>query len=254
MIFYFTGTGNSRYIAEKIAEVTGEELISLNEKIKKNDISTIHVSDRLVFVTPTYAWRIPLIVQNWVEKTRFVGANQIWFVMNCGSEIGNAAKYNKLFCEKKGFSYMGTTEIVMPENYIAMFEAPKLEEAGKIIEKANPLISQAAEKIAANQPFSPPRNHFYDRFLSGIVNRVFYPVCVKADAFTAGSACIGCGKCEKLCPLNNIKMKEEKPVWGKECTHCMACICSCPTEAIEYGKKSVGKVRYHCDFCRSKTD
>jgi len=50
----------------------------------------------------------------------------------------------------------------------------------------------------------------------------------------------------KECPLNNIHLKENKPVWDKECTHCMACICKCPTEAIEYGKNSVGKVRYQC--------
>mgnify|MGYP002728531920 CR=1 FL=1 len=67
------------------------------------------------------------------------------------------------------------------------------------------------------------------------------------DILTANDKCIGCGKCAKMCPLNNIKLKNSKPVWGKNCTHCMACICLCPTEAIEYGKKSVGKPRYHLD-------
>ena len=59
------------------------------------------------------------------------------------------------------------------------------------------------------------------------------------------SACIGCGKCEKLCPLNNITLQNARPVWGSNCTQCMACICYCPTRAIEYGKKSAGKPRYH---------
>ena len=57
--------------------------------------------------------------------------------------------------------------------------------------------------------------------------------------------CIGCGKCEKLCPLNNITLQNARPVWGSNCTQCMACICYCPTRAIEYGKKSAGKPRYH---------
>lgn len=59
------------------------------------------------------------------------------------------------------------------------------------------------------------------------------------------NACIGCGKCVQLCPLNNIRLDKDKPVWGSNCTHCMACICYCPKEAIEYGKRSVGKPRYH---------
>ena len=58
--------------------------------------------------------------------------------------------------------------------------------------------------------------------------------------------CIGCGKCEKACPLNNIKLVDHRPVWGKRCTHCMACICRCPKEAIEYGKHSEGLPRYVC--------
>ena len=48
----------------------------------------------------------------------------------------------------------------------------------------------------------------------------------------------------KNCPTNNIVIQNGKPVWGNNCTHCMACICRCPAEAIEYGKKSVGKPRY----------
>ena len=57
--------------------------------------------------------------------------------------------------------------------------------------------------------------------------------------------CIGCGQCAKRCPMNNVTIKDGKPVWGKVCTHCMACICYCPVGAIEYGKKSVGQPRYH---------
>lgn len=67
-----------------------------------------------------------------------------------------------------------------------------------------------------------------------------------AKKFYATDACIGCGKCTKVCPLNNVNLRDRKPVWGNQCTHCMACICKCPEEAIEYGKKSKGKPRYQC--------
>ena len=70
---------------------------------------------------------------------------------------------------------------------------------------------------------------------------------VKSKAFYATDDCVGCGKCVKLCPLNNVKLVDGKPVWGNNCTHCMACICYCPKEAIEYGRKSQGKLRYHIE-------
>ena len=166
-------------------------------------------------------------------------------VVTCGSEIGNAAGYNRMLCQEKQLSYMGTAQIVMPENYIAMFDAPQAEEARQIVAKSEPDIDRVISAIAANQAFTPPRNNFYDRFMSGPVNPIFYTFFVKANAFTAGSACTGCGQCARLCPTNNITIQNGKPVWGSDCTHCMACICHCPTEAIEYGKKSLGKPRYY---------
>ena len=139
---------------------------------------------------------------------------------------------------------MGTAQIVMPENYIAMFKAPQADEARQIVAKAEPVIDRVITTIQSNQPFAPTRSNLYGRFMSGAVNPVFYNFFVKANAFTTSSACIGCGQCAKRCPMNNVTLKDGKPVWGERCTHCMACICYCPVDAIEYGKKSVGQPRY----------
>ena len=244
MILYFSGTGNSKYVAKRIADALGDEILNLNDRIKASDTSLVETGERVIIVTPTYAWRIPRIVRDWLLKTELHGAKQAWFVMTCGSEIGNANKYNRDLCAEKAISCMDTAQIVMPENYIAMFSAPQADEARQIVAKAEPDIDRAIAAIQANQPFAPTRNNLYDRFMSGPVNPIFYKFCVKADAFTVSDTCIGCGQCAKRCPMNNVTLKDGKPVWGKNCTHCMACICYCPKEAIEYGKKSVGQPRY----------
>ena len=245
MVLYFTGTGNSRHIAERIAHALGDELVSLNDRIKAGDITPLIANDRIVLAAPTYAWRIPRIVRDHLLQTELRGARETWFVMDCGSEIGNAAKYNRALCREKGLTYMGTTQIVMPENFIAMFNAPKVEEARQIVAKAGPFIDRSIASIKTGQMFAPPRKNLYDRIVSSAVNPIFYPLFVKAKPFTASDACIGCGKCETLCPLNNITLQNARPVWSSNCTQCMACICYCPTKAIEYGKKSAGKPRYH---------
>ena len=247
MIFCFSGTGNSRYIAQRIAEALQKTVIDLNARIKDNDTATVDTGSDVIMVTPTYAWRIPKIVSEWMAKTKWTGAKRIWFVMDCGSEIGNAAKYNRSLAEQKQLHYMGTAQIIMPENYIAMFDVPSNTEAKKIVEQAEQDILKTIDFLKDDRAFPPTRNNLYDRFLSGPVNPVFYSLCVKSDKFYAGKDCIGCGRCAELCPLNNIKIENNKPVWGKTCTHCMACICYCPTSAIEYGKKSVGKPRYHIE-------
>ena len=245
MILYFSGTGNSRHAAQRMADALGDTLLSLNDRIRSGDTSPVETGERLVIVTPTYAWRIPRLVRDWLLRTELTGAKQAWFVMTCGSEIGRANHYNRQLCVEKGLTCMGTAQLVMPENYIAMFGVPQAEEARRIVARAEPDIDRAIAAVRAGQPFSPTRDHFYDRFMSGPGSPIFYAVCVKAGPFPASDACTGCGQCVRRCPTNNIVLREGKPVWGKDCTHCMACICYCPAEAIEYGKKSLGKPRYH---------
>lgn len=245
MILCFSGTGNSRYIAKQIADALQDKVIDLNSKIKATDYSPMQTGHNIIVVTPTYAWRIPRIVSEWLSKTDLLSAERIWFVMDCGGEIGNAAKYNRRLAEQKHLRYMGTAQIVMPENYIAMFGAPKVEEARKIVKNAEPAIEDTIACIKSEQPFPVPRNNLYDRLMSGPVNPIFYQFFVKATAFQTDDTCIGCGQCVKNCPMNNITFRDRKPKWGRQCTHCMACICYCPIEAIEYGKKSIGKPRYH---------
>lgn len=246
MILCFSGTGNSRYVAEQIAKITYDEIISINDKLKNNDNNKIIVNDRLVFVVPTYAWQIPKIVRNWIIKTTFTGAKNTYFVMTCGSEIGNAEKYNKKLCKDKGLVYMGSAQVVMPENYIIMFNSPEEEKIKKIIEKADTQIERIANTLVENKVFLTLKSNLQYKFMSGPVNMLFYPMFVKGKGFYADDRCTSCGKCEKICPLNNIKLKDGKPDWNNNCTHCMACISYCPTNAIEYGKKTVGKARYIC--------
>lgn len=246
MILYFSGTGNSEYVAKKIGREINDEAIHLSPKIRNHDFSQMHTSRPWVIVVPTYAWRIPRIVDAWLKNTNLSGNQDIYFVMTCGGSIGNAGKYLQNLCALKGLRYMGCAAIVMPENYIAMFSTPTRENALKIIRQAESAIDDAARIIKCNKTFLPPAVAFMDTLNSGVVNPLFYPMFVHTKKFYATDLCTSCGKCAGVCPLNNIHLKNGKPLWGKSCTHCMACICRCPSEAIEYGKHSKGQPRYTC--------
>ena len=169
-----------------------------------------------------------------------------YFVMTCGGDIGNAAQSIQSLCRRKGLTYQGVLEVVMPENYIALFSAPEKAEAQAILRKALPTLNQGAVWIAEGKPFPEKRATCLDRLKSGLVNRVFYQFVIRAKPFYSTEACTGCGRCVELCPLNNVHLAERHPRWGNRCTHCMACICGCPAEAVEYGRRSRGKVRYWC--------
>lgn len=246
MVLFFSGTGNSAYVAELIADQTGDELISIMNRIRDRDHSKITAEKPLVFVTPTYGWRIPKLVEEWITKMKFTGSKKAYFVLTCGEGIGNAEKYIRRLCEKKGFEFMGCQKVVMPENYLALFPVPEEKEAAAIIKKARPVIRRAADAIRLEKPFAGKKQTVLGDIMSGPVNGAFYTFIVRDKKFYATDACVDCGRCTAVCPLHNITLKDQKPVWNGKCTHCMACITGCPVEAIEYGRASIGKRRYQC--------
>ena len=246
MIVYFSGTGNSRYCAGLLADRLGDTCVDAFGYIRAGAAAELASDRPWVFVTPTYAWRLPRVFADFLRSGRFSGSREAYFVMTCGEDIGSAPEKNRALCAALGLNCRGTLPVIMPENYIAMFTAPDQETSERIIADAAPTLERAAECIRAGQDFPVSGPGVLDRLKSGIVNWGFYRFNVRAKPFSVSDACIRCGKCEAVCPLGNIRLVDGKPVWGNRCTHCMACICGCPTAAIEYGKVSRGKPRYQC--------
>lgn len=241
MIFYFTGTGNSEYVAEKISKTINDEMCNSALFFENKTEKVFNSEKPYIFICPTYAYKIPRVFEEFILKNKFEGNKKAYFVMTCGSYIGNAQKHLKKLCLEKQFEFMGVEKVIMPENYVCMFSPPPKDEALKIIKNANKDILKIANEIKINARF---KNLSGSNFMTYIVNPVFYKLYVNDKKFYSNDKCISCGICEKVCPLNNIKITDGKPVWNGNCTQCQACICACPKEAIEYGKISVGKNRY----------
>lgn len=246
MIYYFTGTGNSEFVAKRIAARLNLETVPVYERIRDGEKLSAAKGETLIFVTPTHCYRVPHIVEDWICAGELNEGCRAYFVLTCGSDMGNAEKHARELCEKAGLEFMGIGEVVMPENYVAMFAVPEADEAKEIVRLAAPVIDKLAECIAKREKIPSKRVNIFDSFKSGPVNPMFYGVCVKDKKFCATDACIGCGKCANTCITHNIKLVDGKPQWLGNCIHCMRCICDCPESAIEYGRASKGKPRYHC--------
>lgn len=246
MVVFFSGTGNSRYCAKMLADKLDDELLDVFHFIRDGIAAELISGKPWVFTAPTYGWRLPRIFEDFIRSGSFNGCQDAYFLMTCGSDIGAAAQSCQALCQEKRLRYRGTLPVVMPENYIALFNAPDNAKALSIIEAAKPVLESGCAVIKEGQMFPPQKTKAADRLKSGIVNRAFYRFIVKAKPFTVSGDCTGCGKCEKSCPLQNIRLQNGRPIWGDRCTHCMACICGCPQSAIEYGTASRGKPRYQC--------
>lgn len=245
MVLYYSGTGNSQLVAKQLAAETGDSLVSINRCLKTGAGENFRTERPLVFVCPTYAWRLPRLAEQWIRGTTFLGNQEAYFILTCGSGSGNAASYIQKLCAEKGLSLRGFASVLMPENYLAMFPTPGKAEAKEIIEAAKPKISALAARIRENEAFPKARTSLTGSFLSGPINPLFYRLFVSDRGFRVSEACVSCGLCARRCPLSNIIMEEGRPRWQGNCTHCMACIGGCPVRAIDYKKASVGRPRIY---------
>lgn len=245
MVLYFSGTGNSRYVAKKIAEISEDALISIGQKIKGGDYDAIRSEKPFVFVGPVYAGRLPRVMEEYIRKVNFSGTQKTYFIGTCAATPWVTVQYVEKLCGEKGFSLLGFNSVVMPQGYLAGGGTQPKEANDKVLKEAEPKITAIAEMIRDKQMLSKEQPG--KSLMSKVLNPIMYSMIIRAKKFRVTEKCNGCGKCEQYCPLNNVKLTNGKPVWGKECTHCMACIAGCPCEAIEYGKKTIGKPRYYLE-------
>ena len=244
MVFYFTGTGNSRFAAKMIARAIGQEAIDITTYTKTMQRPDFTEPGAYVFVCPSYMSAPARAMTDFVEWAIFPHGIKAYFIVTCAASMGITPRVTSEICSKKGLEYMGSAQIKMPQNYIALFTTKKVEENIDIIEQAEIEIDKISASILNGETLEAKKVGSVEYSVTKWVRDVYYKDFMKTTKFRATDKCISCRKCVNVCPLSNITMKDGKPTWGDKCTHCMACINQCPRDAIEYGKGSVGNPRY----------
>lgn len=252
MIIYFTGTGNSRYLAMALSSLLEDECVDSKDYLKKEIPGDFTSEKPYIFVFPTYAWKMPYVFEKFIRDSKFEGNKQTYFVMNYGGDNGNAEFYTKKLCEDKGFKNMGLAHLKMPDNYVALYPVTQEEEISKKIAEANTFVYDIVEMIKNQKEVPSKKINIFDKLKSGKINSLFFKLFVKTKKFYVTNECISCGICVNGCALNNISLKDGKPVWGDKCTHCMACISACPKNVIGYGNATKNRKPYYLSKERAK--
>lgn len=248
MVLYFSATGNTKYAAETIAKGLGDTAENLLERIKQKDYSPIHSETPFVICAPTIVCEMPRFLNAWLKKTDFTGSRELYFVFTSGGYAGISGFQGRLLALRKKMKYMGRAELKMPRNYIASNAYPELTktEIEERIRDASARLPAVIAAIRSDEKLTARHVWLFEILITLPFNPVWSLLKQRTGSFTVNEKCISCGKCERGCPMNIIHLNEQKrPVWtGKSCSHCMACIQSCPVGAIEYGNVTQTKQRY----------
>ena len=275
MIFYFSGTGNTRWVARQIADAIGEELLYIPDLIRKGQYEyEWYVGERIGFCFPTHGWQPPGIVRKFVRKLRMRGFGNpqlkasefgnseehpfCWALTTCGDNMGEAmtilnkdlAKNTELnIADGQPLQAETLFSVIMPESYVCLpfmktdteeKEAMKIELAELQLPHIIQMIEERRRGIEELDKGATPRLYSY------VIGGYFNKRMITDRKFTVDEdVCIKCGKCAKVCPVDNIKGTPPAWIHNGRCTCCLACYHHCPVHAINYGSITRRRGQYY---------
>ncbi|HEY5562599.1 MAG TPA: EFR1 family ferrodoxin [Clostridiaceae bacterium] len=244
-VYYFTGTGNSLIVAKDIGSEIEGELISIPYVIGKGTIKTN--AKIVVIVFPVYMWGIPLIIDRFIRSFEDLKDKYVYAIATNGGMPGVTINIlEKVIEDCKGKLAAGFT-VNMPGNYVPKYGAFTEEKQKELFDKWSKKVKIIAEYIKANKQGKKENN---SRLKNLIFSNLIYNNSAKNISrmdknFWIDEKCNKCGICQKICPVCNIDINNGNPVWKGKCEQCFACLQWCPQKAIQYGKKTTMRKRYH---------
>ena len=224
MVFYFTGTGNSLYIAKQLSE----RPVSIPQALKREPLD--FTAERIGIVAPVYGHEMPQMVKDFLKKATF-HTDYFYILLTYGNRHGGAAELAKQVCDECGVKVNYINVIQMVDNWLPSFDMNEQKAIDKHIpQQLAPILADLNAKKHAISPVTDADRAAHQQFLAGISR-------MPADAWQhllkISDACIGCGICEKVCPSGSIRVEDGRAVHhAGNCQTCLACVHACPQKAI----------------------
>ena len=225
MIYCFSGTGNSRFVADRLRAMADDD-------------------GTLGLVFPVYAWGIPKVVEEYVEKEmKETKAKYVYAVMTCGDDVGYAD--NILQKHMGGRRLDAAFSVPMPNTYVCLpgFDVDPDYVAEAKVKKTMAMLPTIAEAIKARRHTIEVHRGSVPWLKTYVLRPLFNRFLVTDRYFSTTDACNRCHRCVKQCPLHNIDTDHTGHIrWGNtSCTGCLRCYHQCPMHAIRFGWFTKGK-------------
>lgn len=228
MVFYFTATGNSLYVAKQL----DEERLSI--PLEMNKENRHYKAERIGIVCPLFEFEIPSLVKDFIQDSEFE-AGYFYLVVTYGMHHGGVAERTQAWLQSVGKAADYVNTIIMHDNALIVFDMDQqrsVEAEKQVDAHIDAIRSDIAAKRAMVQQAPAGEIDFYRNFVAWIKRTgpmYAFPL------YRATDSCVGCDTCTRVCPRGCIHLEDKRPVWDySRCANCMACIQACPTKAIQF--------------------
>lgn len=246
MIFCFSGTGNTKRVAEELSRRLNERMVMIGGCEKA--AYRVGCGERVIWMFPVHSWGLPPVVRRFIRDVEVECGEGVrhYMVCTCGDDTGLAHEMWRSELRKRGWRGVAAHSVTMPNTYVLLpgfdVDAPEVE-AAKLAAMPE-RVARVAHAIKCASPI--------DDVLKGkcawLKTKVIYPLFVRflmsPKPLHATEACVGCGLCAKVCPMGNITVRNGVPCWAEECSLCLACYHKCGYRAVRYGSRTDSKGQY----------
>lgn len=242
-IFYYTGTGNSLWVAKKLTEkISNAELVNL---AKVKDFTNLNFTNA-GFVFPVYIWGVPSPILEFIETIKNFNQEYCFAVAVNGGQVANTLVQLRKFLKAKDVKLNAGFQIKTPSNYIPWGGPCSKTEQQQLFDEALKKIDKIADTVNSQKDGFIEKGPLWQNLLfSQVYNLSKNHVHQMDKKFWVDEKCNGCKICTQICPADNVMLINGKPEWNHKCHQCFACLQWCPQEAIQYGKKTPEYERYH---------
>jgi flavodoxin len=114
MLLYFSGTGNSRWVANLLGKLLDERVYALLDIWGDELLLDLEEEEALGFVFPVYAWGPPALVSGFLSKVRASKIpSYVYFVCTCGDDTGKTADIFARAVQEKGWISPAGFSVIM---------------------------------------------------------------------------------------------------------------------------------------------
>lgn len=250
MIFYFSGTGNSRLAAHMLAGLLGETAMEMTEAGKMLPPAGGETGQGIGLVFPVYAWGLPAAVGKFLNSAAFrpKEGTYVYMVATCGDDAGYTDRLLARILKEKGSGLAAAFTVEMPNTYVALpgFDVDAPDVARRKLEALPARIERIAQSVERRERGVCEVTRGAMPWLKTYAVRPLFNRFLTNDRhFRSNRRCTQCGACARACPLGNIRANPHgRPEWLHGCTMCLACYHACPTHAVAYGPFTRGKGQY----------